>query len=114
MGEKIISPLNPNLPLDGLSRELECKSMSLNYEILSHALFDLELELREGKSWMMIIEESGVANVKSIAEGRIKPTVESWQQLHKAFPDKIPLPQTLDGEVIIDKSVSYSNKKVIF
>lgn len=88
--------------------------MSLDYEILSQALLKLEFELRAGKSWMMITEESGVSNVKSIAEGRIKPTVESWQQLHKAFPDKIPPPRMLDGEVIIDKSVSYSSKSVIF
>lgn len=88
--------------------------MSLNYEILSQALFELEFELRDRKSWMMITEESGVANVKNIAEGQIKPTVESWQQLHMAFPDKIPPPQMLDGEIIIDKSVSCSGERVIF
>lgn len=88
--------------------------MSLNYEILSQALFELEFELRDRKSWMMITEESGVANVKNIAEGQIKSTVESWQQLHMAFPDKIPPPQMLDGEIIIDKAISCSGKRVIF
>lgn len=84
--------------------------MSLNYEILSQALFELELELRDGKSWMMITEESGVSNVKSIAEGHIKPSIESWQQLHNAFPDKIPPPEMLDGEVVGYKSVHFSGK----
>lgn len=88
--------------------------MHLNYEILSQALLELEIELRDKKSWMMITEESGVSNVKSIAEGRIKPTVEAWQQLYKAFPGKIPPPQKPDGEVIIKKSISDSSKKVIF
>ena len=88
--------------------------MPLDYEMLSKALFELEFELRDRKSWVMITEESGVFHVKNIAEGRVKPTVESWQQLHKAFPDKIPPPQMLDGEVINDKLVSYSSKKGIF
>ena len=42
--------------------------MSLDYEILSQALFELEFELKDGKSWVMITEDSGVSNVKSIAE----------------------------------------------
>jgi len=83
--------------------------MSLDNEILTRALFELELELRQSKSWVMITEESGVSNVKNIAEGRIKPTLETWQQLHKAFPAKIPPPRLLDGSVIRDESVDPSS-----
>lgn len=89
--------------------------MSLDHKILSNALVKLELQLGKKQSWTMITEESGVANVKNLAEGRTKPTLESWLQLHRAFPDKIPPPQKLDGEVIKDKSVSGSSKpQVIF
>ena len=84
--------------------------MSLNYEILSQALLELELELRDGQSWMMITEESGVSNVKSIAEGRIKPSIASWQQLHNAFPYKVPPPEMLDGEIVGYRSVHSSGK----
>ena len=62
--------------------------------MLSKALCKLEIELEFGgrDAWEMITEESGVYNAKDIAEGRIRPTIESWQQLHIAFPDKIPPP----------------------
>ena len=67
--------------------------MSLDYEKLSKALSELEFEFGNKDAWAMITEESGVHNLKNMAEGRIKTTIESWQQLHKAFPDKIPPPQ---------------------
>jgi len=67
-------------------------SLSQYYGMLSKALHELKLEFESKDAWEMIIEESGVYNVKDIADGRIKPTIESWQQLHLAFPDKIPPP----------------------
>ena len=67
-------------------------SVSQYYEMLTKALHKLHLEFESRDAWEMIIEESGVYNVKDIAEGRIKPSLESWQQLHIAFPDKIPPP----------------------
>jgi hypothetical protein len=67
-------------------------SVSQYYEMLTKALHKLHLEFGGRDAWEMIIEESGVYNVKDIAEGRIKPSLESWQQLHIAFPDKIPPP----------------------
>lgn len=67
-------------------------SVTLYYEMLTKALLELKLEFGGRDPWEMIIEESGVYNVKDIAEGRIKPTLESWQQLHIAFPGKIPPP----------------------
>ena len=67
-------------------------SLSLYYGMLSKALHELEIEFGSKDSWDMITEESGVANVKAIAEGTIKPSIDSWQQLHVAFPDKIPPP----------------------
>ena len=71
--------------------------MKLAYEILSKALYELEFTLGHGEAWAMMTEESGVYNVKYMAEGRVKPTIESWQQLHKTFPDKIPPPKMLDN-----------------
>lgn len=62
------------------------------YEMLAAALQKLELEFSGKNAWEMITEESGVYNVKDIAEGRIRPTTESWKQLHLAFPDIIPPP----------------------
>lgn len=67
-------------------------SLSLYFGMLSEALYKLEKELGSDNAWQMITEESGVAHVKSIAEGKIKPTINTWQQLHAAFPDKIPPP----------------------
>lgn len=67
-------------------------SVSKYYGMLTKALNELELEFGGKDSWEMIIEESGVYNVQDIAEGKIKPTLESWQQLHIAFPGKIPPP----------------------
>ena len=67
-------------------------SLSLYYGMLSKALHQLVLEFGSNEAWDMITEESGVANVKAIAEGKIKPSIDSWLQLHAAFPDKIPPP----------------------
>ena len=67
-------------------------SVSKYYEMLTSALHELTLEFEGRDAWEMITEESGVYNVKDIAEGRIKPTIDSWQQLHLAFPDKITPP----------------------
>ena len=67
-------------------------SLSLYYGMLSKALHELEIAFGCEDAWDMITEESGVANVKAIAEGKIKPTFDSWQQLHSAFPEMIPPP----------------------
>jgi len=67
-------------------------SLSKYYGMLSKALNELEREFGGKNAWEIITEESGVYNVKDIAEGRIIPTTDSWQQLHIAFPDKIPPP----------------------
>ena len=66
--------------------------LSQYYGMLSKALHKLKLEFEGRDAWEMIIEESGVYNVKDITDGIIIPTIESWQQLHLAFPDKIPPP----------------------
>lgn len=68
-------------------------SLSLYYGMLSKALYELEIEFgSKNNVWEMITEESGVANVKAIAEGKVTPSFDSWQQLHSAFPEKIPPP----------------------
>lgn len=67
-------------------------SMKQYYGILSKALNELKHEFGRKDAWEMITEESGVYNVKDIAEGKIQPSIDSWEQLHKAFPDKIPPP----------------------
>ena len=67
-------------------------NLALYSGMLSKALCNLAQEFEHNDPWGMITEESGVVNVRAIAEGKINPTIYAWQQLHDTFPDKIPAP----------------------
>lgn len=73
---------------------------NLNTDKLADAL----LKLRHkggGMTWVEINQASGVHNLSRIANKETRPTLESWQRLHAAFPTDIPPPSTLDGQPII-------------
>ena len=56
------------------------------------------LRITKDISYREIERQSGVHNISRIVSGEIKkPTAESWQAVHDAFPHDVPEPVYLDG-----------------
>ena len=76
--------------------------MELNYEILQKALNDMK-EIH-GITRMEVTAASKVHNIQKIITGAIKPLPDSWWKLHKAFPEYIPQPTYVEGDIVYSPS----------
>jgi transcriptional regulator with XRE-family HTH domain len=83
------------------------RTPTINKEELIQALRKLCVE--GDISYREMERKSGVYNVSRIVSGEIKkPTAESWQLLHEAYPMDIPEPSYIGGDRIY-KNITADN-----
>jgi hypothetical protein len=73
--------------------------MELNYAKLQRSLYDL-VEIK-GIKPAEITRESKVWNIKKMIEGKCEPTLNSWDKLHKTYPNDIPPPEYTNGFSVV-------------
>lgn len=68
--------------------------MELNYETLRTSLRDLIDVV--GVTCHEITKESGVYNIRKIANGETDPMPRTWEKLHRIYPEHIPPIELVD------------------
>lgn len=68
--------------------------MTLDTDLLRKKLKEM-LDIHNIKA-SKITTEAKVHNIRRMVDGRNEPYLDSWQKLHKAFPEYIP-PPTMKG-----------------
>jgi len=74
-------------------------NLTLDTSILVDALREYRRSHGRG-SLAELHDRSGVFNLGRFSTGKMKPTLETWLQLHLSSPDVIPPPTTVNGGVI--------------
>ncbi len=78
--------------------------MALETKILAKALRKYYAAHGRG-TWSKLQKKSGVHNLGRIANEEIEPSIESWEKLHKSFPEFLPPPQVSGDTPVSDQSI---------
>ena len=72
----------------------------MDSSILAQALQQFRKD-HHGKAPTKMLQNIGGHNIKRIESGQIEPTIDTWLNLHMAYPKWIPPPTTVNGGIIL-------------